>query len=165
MTTLEMQPIESAPLNGGWILGYEPALKATSWSSAPWVIVTRCDSGSGWSDIDGNGLNPTHWAPLPDPQPEPTKWLPAEGTIRVVEVGADGWTDGKGKPVAVSWRWMVDIERPDGSFDEYRDCDFRETLEQAQAAADRWAKQYGLPVVTVPLDRKVIPFQPRGGRR
>jgi len=158
------QPIEAAPLDGRWLLVRDPSRKYPVTQHGPWVIASRCDIGSGWCDDEGNEVEPTHWVPLPDPQPEPTKWLPAEGTICIEEITGDGWTS-NGKPVTVSWRWLIYIERPDGSFDEYRDQDLANTLEQAQAiVAQRWTDRYSLPVVVRPLESKVVSLPTRAKR-
>lgn len=146
------RPIAEAPLDGRWILACDPSLKYPRSAHGPWAIATRCDQESGWADGDGNEVSPTLWLPLPDPQPESTKWLPAAGTICVVEITGEGWTS-NGKPVEVPWRWMIYIERPDGSFDEYRDQDLANTFEQALAKAQKyWVDQYHLPVEVRPLE-------------
>lgn len=147
--SLEPQPMGTAPKNGGWVLGLVLSEGAKPGSGRqPWEHVTWGDGG--WHDDDGNSCEPVAWVPLPDPQPNNTGWMPPEGTIRVVELEAGGWTS-NGKPIEVSWRWMVEIERSDGSRDDYRDCDFRDTQEQAAAVAARWAAQFGLPIKVVPL--------------
>lgn len=160
-----IKPISTAPLDGRWVLARDPSIKYPQSFHGPWVIASRSDQKSGWSDGDGNEVDPTDWAPLPDPQPEPTKWLPVEGIICIAEITGNGWTDGKGNPVAVSWRWQIFIERSDGSYDEYRECDFTDTLEEAKAKADRrWVDRYHLPVVVRPLDDKVVALRPKPKR-
>lgn len=159
-----VQPISTAPLDGRWVLACDPSIKYPQSFHGPWVIASRSDLESGWADGEGNPVSPTHWAPLPDPQPEPTEWLPAEGTIYIDEITGEGWTS-NGKPTTVSWRWMIYIERLDGTFDKYRETDFANTLEQAQSIADRkWVARHHLPVVVRPLENKVISLKARAKR-
>lgn len=154
------QPIDTAPKDGGWVLGLVQPDGWTDRDWQPWAIVTWGDSG--WYDDDGNPRAPVSWVPLPDPQPKPTGWRPPEGTILVVEITGDGWTS-NGKPIEVSWRWQISVERLDGSHDEYRDYDFRNTRAQADATAARWAEKFGLPIKVIPLPSNVVPFTHRGG--
>lgn len=160
-----MENISTAPLDGRWILACDPSIKYPQSFHGPWVIATRSDQKSGWADGEGNEVSPTRWSPLPDPQPEPTKWLPVEGKICIEEITGGGWTDGKGKPVTVSWRWIIYIERSDGSIDEYREQDLANTLDEAQAtAARRWVDRFHLPVVVRPLGDKIITLTPKPKR-
>lgn len=63
---MEWQPIETAPMDGSWILGFVsnanlPAV--IGWVNTEWV---------GWSpiaasEIDSSVWMITHWMPLPDP--------------------------------------------------------------------------------------------------
>lgn len=163
-----IRPMGTAPLNDGWILGLVDEEGRVHSHDEPWQILTRCDpdkDGREWCDYGGNYYSPSDWAILPDPQPKATGWRPVEGTICIAETTGDGWTDGKGNPVKVSWRWQIFIERSDGSCDEYRGCDFANTLDDAKAKADRnWVARYNLPVVIRPLDGKVVALRPRPKR-
>ena len=162
ISTIAPQPIETAPKDGEWILGHVPVDPAKSWLH-PWIILTWSDGAErddfGWYDSDGIRHEPITWIALPDPQPDPTGWTPPSGTIRIQEITGEGWTM-NGKPVEVPYRWMIYVEKPDGSYDEYRDTWHAVTLTEAQARAERWRAKFGLPIVTVPLDKKVIPFRP-----
>jgi len=150
------QPIETAPKDGGWILGHVPK-NALAPYNHPWIILTWGDSG--WMDDDGNGHEPIEWVPLPDPQPALTGWTPPSGTIQIIEITGEGWTR-NGKPIEVPYRWQISIEKADGSYDEYRDIWHAVTSEEAEARALKWQAEIGLPIVRVPLDRRVIPFRP-----
>ena len=154
------QPIETAPKNGGWVLGLVLPRGPTETRWQPWMPVTWGDTG--WYDDEGCGQEPTAWVPLPDPQPKATGWTPPSGRIRVAEITGDGWTC-NGKPVEVSWRWLISVEKPDGSYDEYRDTDMAVTREEAVMRATKLQAKIGLPIVIVPLGRKVIPLRPAGG--
>lgn len=156
------QPIETAPKDGGWILGLVRQEISDTYRQ-PWAIVTWSDGAEvhdfGWYDDEGNRQEPVQWVPLPDPQPYPTGWTPPSGTIRMEEITGDGWTC-NGEPCVVPWRWVVFIEKADGSYDEYRDTHHEVTLVAAEARAERWRQKFGLPVVKVSLDRKLIPLFP-----
>ncbi|PZQ54167.1 MAG: hypothetical protein DI555_13980 [Novosphingobium pentaromativorans] len=156
------QPIETAPKDGGWVLGLVLPDGPTDTNWQPWVQVTWGDDG--WCDDDGCGVEPTAWAPLPDPQPKNTGWTPPTGTIRIVEITGDGWTC-NGKPIAVEWRWLISVEKPDGSYDRYRDTDFAVTHDEAVARATRLQNKIGLPIVTVPLEGKVVSLLPELSRQ
>jgi hypothetical protein len=151
--TCTAQPIDTAPKDGGWILAHVPENGEPPFNQ-PWVILTWGDEG--WYDEDGNGHDPIAWAPLPDPQPKPTGWTPPAGTIQIAEVRGS-WIDGKS--VDIPWRWVIGIEKPDGTSDKHRGCDVAVTLEEAKVRAERWQAKIGLPVEIVPLDGKVIPFR------
>lgn len=154
---IKPQPIETAPKDGGWILAHVPVDPDKSWQQ-PWMILTWGDSG--WMDAsDYNPQAPIEWVPLPNPQPKPTGWSPAVGVVQIVEITGEGWTC-NGKPIDVPYRWEVYIEKPDGAIDEYRELWHYASLEQAQQRALKWREQFGLPIVTVPLDKKVVPFRP-----
>jgi hypothetical protein len=153
--------ITPPPMDGRWILAYDPTLSEFV-SSRPWVLATRCDDG--FHDEGGSGVEVAGWVDLPEPWPKPTGWTPPSGTIRITEITGDGWTC-NGKPVSVSWRWIIDVQKPDGSRDEYRDCDMAVTLEEAEARAVKWQAKIGLPIVKVPLDRKVVPIRPAATRQ
>lgn len=151
------QPIDTAPKDGGWILGHIPVDPDKSWRQ-PWMILTWGDNG--WMDAgDYNPQEPIEWVPLPDPQPEPTGWTPPSGTIRMQEITGEGWTM-SGQPVEVPWRWMVYIEKSDGSYDEYRDTFHEVTFEDAHERAMKWREKFGLPIATVSLDKKVVSLLP-----
>ena len=157
------QPMNTAPKDGGWVLGLvlPGGWTATDWQ--PWVPMTWGDSG--WMDDDGNPRDVTAWVPLPDPQPRPTGWRPAEGRILVAEITGEGWTS-DGKPIEVPYRWSISIERNDGTYDDYREGDFRVTRAEAEATGLRWSQKYGLPVEVIPLsaDHNVIEFKPKGAK-
>ena len=156
----EAQPIASAPIGDGWILGYDPDLGQKQY--VPWLAMTWSDSG--WVDDNGEARAPTLWAHLPDPQPKATGWRAVEGTIVISETSGDGWTS-NGKPCAPLWIWSVSIERTDGSYDDYRETDGRMTLADAEDLALRWRVKYGLPIKTVLLDGKIISFRPKATRQ
>ncbi|MEE4452893.1 hypothetical protein [Novosphingobium resinovorum] len=151
------QPIETAPKNGGWVLGLVLPEGPTETRWQPWMPVTWGDTG--WYDDEGYGQEPTAWVPLPDPQPRPTGWTPPSGTIKVAEITGEGWTSND-KPLEVPWRWLISVEKPDGSYDQYRDTDMAVTREEAVTRATKLQAKIGLPIVIVPLDRKGIPFRP-----
>lgn len=156
------QPMETALKNGGWVLALVLPDGPTDGNWQPWAPVTWSDgfilNDAGWHDDDGNRQEPTAWVPLPDPQPKNTGWRPAAGTIYLAEMDGKGWTC-NGKPVETPYRWQIYIDRPDGTYDEYRDCDLCKTREQADARTARWAEKFGLPIVVVPLPSNVIPFK------
>lgn len=156
------QPIDTAPKDGGWILGHVRQEIDDTYRH-PWAILSWGDGAEvhdfGWYDDEGNRHEPTRWVPLPDPQPFPTGWSPPCGTIRIEEITGEGWTM-NGKPIDVPYRWVVYIEKPDGSYDDYRESSHAVTLGEAEVRASRWREKFGLPIVTVPLDKKVIPFRP-----
>jgi len=153
--------INTAPKDGGWILGHVPK-NAEEPYRQPWVILTWGDAG--WHDNEGNGHDPVEWIPLPDPQPQNTGWMPPSGVIQMVEITGEGWTC-NGQPADVPWRWIINIEKEDGTIDAYRDCDMAVTVEEAEARALRWQAKYGLPIVRIPLAGNVIPFRPRVTRQ
>lgn len=142
------QPIETAPKDGGWVLGLVLPDGPTDAHWQPWLPVTWGDLG--WHDDDGNSQSPTLWVPIPDPQPQPTGWFPAEGIIKLEEITGEGWKI-NGQPTAVPWRWLVYIERPNGEMDEYRDWHHYVTLEEAERRALKMQDLFGLPVVKAPL--------------
>lgn len=136
--------MELAPENDGWVLAYMPG---RSEKSPPWALATRCDGG--WCDEDGYGVDPTVWVPLPDPQPTPTGWRKAEGTIRIVRA----WSD------QIPWlTHLVEVIKPDGNADERREPDMASSIEEARHRAARWAIELGLPVEEVE-DGNVLPFK------
>ncbi|MBZ9649411.1 hypothetical protein K9B33_17895 [Sphingobium sp. 3R8] len=150
------QPIDTALKNGGWILGHVPKNAPYPYNH-PWVILTWGDEG--WAEDDGGQHEPIEWLPLPDPQPTPTGWAPASGIIKIAEITGKGWKI-NGQPAEVPWRWEVYIEKPDGSIDDYRELWHYATIDQAQARAIKWRDKFGLPVVTVSLDQKVVAMLP-----
>lgn len=153
------QPIDTAPKDGGWILGHVPVEPDKSWRQ-PWMILTWGDSG--WVDAnDYNEQQPVEWVPLPDPQPEPTGWSPVEGIIVLQEITGEGWTC-NGKPCEVPYRWEAYIEKPDGSIDEYRELWHYNTLQQAEGRATKWQSQFSLSIVVRTLSSNVVPFKPAG---
>lgn len=155
------QPIESAPKDGGWVLGLVLPDGPTEARWQTWEPVTWSDGpltgNAGWYDDDGCPCQPSAWVPFPDPQPRNTGWTPPTGVIQIAEITGDGWTS-NGKPITVSWRWIIQIEKPDGTFDDYRECDFAVTIDEAEARAIKWQAKFGLPIVRVPLARKVVQF-------
>lgn len=144
------------PMDGRWFLAYVPSLSEFV-SSRPWVIATRCDDG--FHDVEGMGVEVEGWDDLPEPAPKHTGWTPPTGTIIIAESTGEGWTS-DGKPVEVPWRWVISVEKPDGSHDKYRDIDFAVTREEAVVRATKLQATIGLPIVIRHLDRKVIPFRP-----
>lgn len=161
------QPIETAPKDGGWILG-RIRHEVDDTYRQPWAILSWGDGADahdfGWYDDEGNRQEPTQWVPLPDPQPFPTGWTPPVGTIKIAEITGEGWTC-NGKPVEVPYRWLIYIEKPDGSCDEYREPWHEVTLSAAQRRAERWSAKFGLPVIIVPLDNKVVSLLPAATRQ
>jgi hypothetical protein len=159
--TITPQPMNTAPKDGGWVLGLVLPDGPTDTHWQPWKPLTWSDgfwaNDAGWHDDDGNRHEPAAWVPIPDPQPKITGWRPAEGTIYLSELPSKGWTC-DGKPVEVPYRWQVYIERTDGTFDEYRDCAFLIDREAGDARAARWAEKFGLPVVVVLLPSNVVQF-------
>ena len=153
------QPIDTAPKDGGWILGHVPVEPDKSWRQ-PWMILTWGDSG--WVDAnDYYEQQPVEWVPLPDPQPSPTGWTPASGTIRINQITGQGWTI-NGQPAEVPYRWEVYIELPDGSLDEYRELWHYVTLEEADKRALKWRDEFCLPLTKTFLDKNVVTLRPEG---
>ncbi|KMS58697.1 hypothetical protein [Sphingobium cupriresistens] len=137
------KPIGAAPDDDRWILGYDPAATV----GPPWLLVARCDGG--WHDEAFYDANPTMWAPLPDPQPEPTGWRKAEGTIQIIKA----WSKD------IPWlTHLVEVVKPDGSVDNNREPDMATSIEDARRRAAAWAVKLSLPVVEVD-DKNVVPFQ------
>lgn len=140
------KPIDNAPDDDRWILAYDPGYN----SPCPWVPATRCDGG--WHDEAYNGVDPTMWVPLPDPQPEPTGWRKAEGTIRIIKA----WSQ------QIPWlTHLVEVITPDGEPDKAREPDMATSIEDARRRAAAWAIKLGLPVIEVD-DKNVLPFQRKG---
>ncbi|WP_103728903.1 hypothetical protein [Novosphingobium sp. HII-3] len=144
------------PMDGRWILAYDPSLSEFR-SSRPWVLATRSDDG--FHDEEGNAVEVAGWEDLPEPRPKDTGWTPPSGTIHIREVTGEGWTS-NGKPVTVNWRWSISVEKPDGSHDQYRDTDFAVTHDEAMARAMRLQAKIRLPIVTVPLSDRVAILRP-----
>lgn len=149
--------MDMAPKDGGWVMAYVPKLAEQGYT--PWLSLTWGDKG--WEDDGSNGHDPSVWFPIPDPQPNPTGWTPAEGEIVMQEITGEGWTCND-KPIAVPYRWEVYIEKLDGSVDEYRELWHYATPEQAEARAAKWQSQFSLPIVVRPLPSNVVPFKPAG---
>jgi hypothetical protein len=160
--TVTPQPIETAPKNGGWVLGLVLLDGPTDTQWQPWVPVTWGDDG--WVDDDYNRQDPKGWVSLPDPQPRPTGWTPPAGTIVIAEITGEGWTC-NGEPMTVKWRWSIFVEKPDGSYDEYRETNFAITHDEAVIRAEKLQAKIGLPIVTVPLAGKVVPLLPEVTRQ
>ncbi|KKW92279.1 hypothetical protein [Sphingobium chungbukense] len=135
--------ISTAPPGDGWILGYDPSIAEPGRS--PWVPMTRGDGG--WYDDGVDVYQPTMWVPLPDPQPEPSGWRPAEGHIEI----AAGML--QGRPV-----FIASIIKPDGTQDIPRDCRLANTAEGIRAEGLSWASDLNLPVVDM-IDANVVPFR------
>lgn len=132
----EKQAIDSAPEGDGWILACDPSLDPKVCPTAPWILATRCDGG--WCDENGYGVDPKHWAPLPDPQPTPTGWRKAEGTIVLAP----------GKAPSMKWAgYLICVDKPDGSVDQAREWIMEDSLEGARARAALEAEKLGLPIV------------------
>ncbi|AHE57402.1 hypothetical protein NX02_29170 [Sphingomonas sanxanigenens DSM 19645 = NX02] len=136
------QPIDTAPVDGRWILAHAPDDEFLA--AAPWVIATRCDDG--WHDGDGYAVHPTLWAPLPNPQPKQSGWHPAEGTIRIAHATC---RDDKGQ-IITGVDYSIGIVRGDGTCDDYRGADIAGTIEDARARAQQLANKLGLPIVEEP---------------
>lgn len=151
------QPIETAPKAGGWVLGLVLPNGPTDTYWQPWIPLTWGDGG--WYDDHGHGYEPTAWVPLPDPQPRPTGWTPPAGKIMIAEITGEGWTC-NGEPITVDWRWSISVEKPDGSYDEYRETNFAVTYDEAVARATKLQTKIGLPIVTVPLSDRVTILRP-----
>jgi hypothetical protein len=67
------QPIETAPKDGSWVLGYD-AKSAYPDMACETMWIVRHGNGGGWSGgrdweilLDGQYCKPTHWMPLPEP--------------------------------------------------------------------------------------------------
>ena len=150
------QPITSAPPGDGWILGDVSDDDRPYAQRQRWAILTRCDGG--WRDDEGYIWKPTRWTSLPNPQPEPSGWVNAEGTVVLHEGTID---QGKGPTVV----WIVSVERPDGSDDPQREWDIHDTPSSAEDAAVKMAELLGLPAA----DRRgqpasnIVPFRRRDG--
>ena len=134
--------ISTAPPGDGWILGYDPRIAEDGRS--PWVPMTRGDGG--WYDDGVDDYEPTMWVPLPDPQPEPSGWRPAEGHVEIAS--------GKlhGRPV-----FIATIIKPDGKQDIPRDCRLAHSAEGIRGEGRAWAEDLGLPVVDL-IDANIAPL-------
>lgn len=153
------QPMDTAPRNGGWVLGLVLPDGPTDTEWQPWISVTWGDKG--WVDDNDNRCDPVAWVPLPDPQPRPTGWEPAVGTIMVEEINGKGWTV-NGKPADVPYRWFVCVHKPDGSIDEYREWWPYADRESADRRAAKWSDELGLPIIVTLLPTppsNVIPLR------
>lgn len=138
------RPIQNAPDNDGWVLAYIPG---RSEKLPPWTLATRCDGG--WCDEEGYGVDPTMWVPLPDPQPAPTGWRKAEGTIRI----SSAWSE------QIPWlTHIIEVVKPDGEADRSREPDLACSLGEARQRAAAWADKIGLPVIEAD-DGNVLPFK------
>jgi hypothetical protein len=140
-------PIADAPAGDGWIMALDPDRAD---GRQPWVTATRCDDG--WCDEDGYVVKPTRFFLLPDPQPAPTGWRPAEGVIRIIRAtSAD-----------IPWlRYLVEVVGLDGKADDTREPDMGRDIEDAERRAAWMAAKFRLPIVWAD-DANVIPF---GGPR
>lgn len=148
-----VQPIASAPVDDRWYLIQE-ALRDNDLRHSPWVIATRGDGG--WHDDDGYPIDGIAWTALPDPQPKPTGWRKAVGTIFV----CNGWLGDERAPI-----WVIGVTLPDGSNDDGRDWDIRQTKDQAVTAACELSTVLDLPWSEMPYvedTSNVVPFAPRG---
>lgn len=136
-------PIADAPAGDGWIMAHVPDRLA---GKHPWVPVTRCDGG--WSDEDGYLVEPTRFFLLPDPQPAPTGWRPAEGVIRIIRAAS----------ADIPWlRYLVEVVGLDGDADDTREPDMARDIEDAERRAARMAAKLRLPIIWAD-DANVIPF-------
>lgn len=149
---MQTQSIDTAPAGDGWILGLlPPNARERLHFGVRWVICTRCDTG--WHDDDGYDVQPTHWAALPDPQPEGTGWSAQKPGSYIEIVAARGLNH--------DWvGWLVSFVHPDGTHDNDRDPSFEDSPEAARATAARWSAIHGLEVREGPMDHAavVIPF-------
>jgi hypothetical protein len=138
--------IATAPEGDGWILAYEPDRAERL---PPWRLATRCDEG--WRDEDGYVIAPTMWARCPDPQPSPTGWGQPQGHLRICRA----WSD------QIPWlTHLIEVVKPDGSYDDYRQPEMANSLEDARQRATAWGEKLGLPVVEMD-DENVVPFKRR----
>ncbi|MBO9380274.1 hypothetical protein GG804_26265 [Sphingomonas histidinilytica] len=146
-TTPLVLPIADAPMSDGWIM----ALVTDRLDGRhPWVPATRCDGG--WCDEDGYLIEPTMFFLLPDPQPAPTGWRPAEGVIRIIRAAS----------ADIPWvRYLVEVIGLDGKADDTREPDMARDIEEAERRAARMAAKLRLPIIWAD-DANVIPF---GGPR
>lgn len=126
-------PIADAPMGDGWVMALDPDRAD---GRQPWVIATRCDDG--WCDEDGFLVVPTRFFLLPDPQPAPTGWRPAEGVIRIIRAAS----------ADIPWlRYMVEVVRLDGEPDETREPDLADDIVEAERRAALMAARLRLPIV------------------
>ncbi|CAB4188119.1 Domain of unknown function DUF551 [uncultured Caudovirales phage] len=68
MTTFEWQPIETAPKDGTWILGYWRDQRITEYPRV--IFANDCSQHDVWYTADNRDFGPvypTHWMPLPEP--------------------------------------------------------------------------------------------------
>lgn len=126
---------EPLPRDDRWFLAYDPTLRQGAWSSAPWVIATRCDNG--FCDHEGYPVAPERWAPIPDPQPAGTGWKWPEGTVEIcrARINETRWSG-----------WMAHLLKPNGDFDE-REPYLTKDREEANTWAREFADRFGLSVV------------------
>jgi len=151
-----VQPIDSAPVDDRWYLIQETR-RGDQLRHSPWVIATRGDGG--WHDDDGYPIDAIAWTALPDPQPKPTGWSKAVGTIFV----CNGWLGDDRQPV-----WVIGVTLPDGRNDDDRDWDMRSTKQEALTAAVLLSARLDLPWVEMPYveeSSNVVPFALRGSVR
>jgi hypothetical protein len=72
-SSMEWQPIETAPKDGSLILcGNKMEIAIASWSTSAWVSKKQDDGSYGaWLVFDARSdsetISPSHWMPLPDP--------------------------------------------------------------------------------------------------
>ena len=59
---MEWQPIETAPMDGSWILTYT---NLQGFDNE--FMAVKYDHNYGWSGGAYTELKPTHWMPLPEP--------------------------------------------------------------------------------------------------
>ncbi|MFZ2738960.1 MAG: hypothetical protein WAY02_12100 [Burkholderiaceae bacterium] len=66
-----IDPIASAPRDGGYILVHGPGWEIP-WLVSAWVAEPECEDGGYWAHVapediydDEAVFSPTHWAPLP----------------------------------------------------------------------------------------------------
>lgn len=136
------QKMEFAPPGDGWILARVSGTENAR--SHPWQVITRCDGG--WRDAEGYRCEPSAWLALPDPQPAPTGWREATGSIVIDRV-----TGGQ-----IAWaKFIVSVVLPDGQYDAAREPDLATDHQDACARATKMAVQLGLPVVDMSGDGSI----------
>lgn len=71
----DWQPIETAPKDGSWLIGYAPEEQKPFYN--PQTLAVFCFSNGGWMAVHNESqsiygppfFRLTHWMPLPEPPP------------------------------------------------------------------------------------------------
>lgn len=66
----EWQPIETAPMNGTWVMIYCPGGIGVAVAAYMTLDIDWWHIDNGKDEYPVRGPAPTHWMPLPDPPPE-----------------------------------------------------------------------------------------------